>query len=44
MTLWIAGEDQATRARELIGELGFPVAARDPAGPSPLRALGPASW
>ena len=26
MTLWIAGEEQAARARELIGELGFPVA------------------
>jgi prephenate dehydrogenase len=26
MTLWIAGDDQAARARELIGELGFPVA------------------
>ena len=26
MTLWIAGDDQATRARDLIGELGFPVA------------------
>ena len=27
MTLWIAGDDQAGRARELIGELGFPVAS-----------------
>ncbi|MDQ4048701.1 MAG: prephenate dehydrogenase/arogenate dehydrogenase family protein [Actinomycetota bacterium] len=27
MTLWIAGDDQATRAGALIGELGFPVAA-----------------
>jgi prephenate dehydrogenase len=26
MTLWIAGDDQAARARELVGELGFPVA------------------
>ncbi len=26
MTLWIAGEVQAGRARELIGDLGFPVA------------------
>ena len=26
ITLWIAGEEQAGRARELIGELGFPVA------------------
>jgi len=26
ITLWIAGEDQAVRARELIGGLGFPVA------------------
>jgi prephenate dehydrogenase len=26
MTLWIAGDDQAARARELIGALGFPVA------------------
>jgi prephenate dehydrogenase len=26
MTLWIAGEEQAARASELIGELGFPVA------------------
>jgi prephenate dehydrogenase len=26
MTLWIAGDDQASRATELIGELGFPVA------------------
>ena len=26
MTLWIAGDDQAARARELIRELGFPVA------------------
>jgi prephenate dehydrogenase len=26
MTLWIAGDDQAERARELIGALGFPVA------------------
>jgi prephenate dehydrogenase len=26
MTLWIAGDDQADRARELIRELGFPVA------------------
>jgi len=26
MTLWIAGDGQATRAAELIGELGFPVA------------------
>jgi prephenate dehydrogenase len=26
MTLWIAGDDQAARAKELIGELGFPVA------------------
>jgi prephenate dehydrogenase len=26
MTLWIAGDDQAARAEELIGELGFPVA------------------
>ena len=26
MTLWIAGDDQAARAGELIGELGFPVA------------------
>jgi prephenate dehydrogenase len=25
MTLWIAGDDQAGRAAELIGELGFPV-------------------
>jgi len=25
MTLWIAGDDQAARATELIGELGFPV-------------------
>jgi prephenate dehydrogenase len=27
MTLWIAGDAQATRAAELIGKLGFPVAA-----------------
>ena len=27
MTLWIAGEQQAARARDLIGELGFPVAS-----------------
>jgi prephenate dehydrogenase len=26
MTLWIAGDEQATRAAALIGELGFPVA------------------
>jgi prephenate dehydrogenase len=26
MTLWIAGDDEATRAQELIEELGFPVA------------------
>jgi prephenate dehydrogenase len=26
MTLWIAGDSQAARAAELIGELGFPVA------------------
>ena len=26
MTLWIAGADQAARATELIGDLGFPVA------------------
>jgi prephenate dehydrogenase len=26
MTLWIAGDDQAAKARELIAELGFPVA------------------
>jgi hypothetical protein len=26
MTLWIAGDDEAARARELIRELGFPVA------------------
>jgi prephenate dehydrogenase len=26
MTLWIAGDEQAARAQELIGELGFPVA------------------
>jgi prephenate dehydrogenase len=26
MTLWIAGDAQAARAAELIGELGFPVA------------------
>ena len=26
ITLWIAGEEQAARARQLIGELGFPVA------------------
>jgi prephenate dehydrogenase len=25
MTLWVAGDDQAARARELIDELGFPV-------------------
>jgi prephenate dehydrogenase len=25
MTLWIAGDEPAARARELIGELGFPV-------------------
>jgi prephenate dehydrogenase len=25
MTLWIAGDEQASRARELIGALGFPV-------------------
>lgn len=25
MTLWVAGDDQASRARELIDELGFPV-------------------
>ncbi|MGI8945626.1 MAG: prephenate dehydrogenase/arogenate dehydrogenase family protein [Thermoleophilaceae bacterium] len=28
ITLWIGGDEQATRARELIGELGYPV---DPA-------------
>jgi prephenate dehydrogenase len=27
MTLWIAGDDQAARARELIDALGFPVGA-----------------
>jgi prephenate dehydrogenase len=27
MTLWIAGDEQAARASELIGELGFPVAS-----------------
>jgi hypothetical protein len=27
MTLWIAGDEQGARARELIGDLGFPVAA-----------------
>ena len=27
MTLWIAGDDQAERARELIAGLGFPVGA-----------------
>jgi hypothetical protein len=26
MTLWIAGDDQAAEARDLIAELGFPVA------------------
>ena len=26
MTLWIAGDAQADRARELIGALGFPIA------------------
>ncbi len=26
MTLWIAGDEQAARASELIGDLGFPVA------------------
>jgi prephenate dehydrogenase len=26
MTLWVAGDDQAARARELIDDLGFPVA------------------
>jgi prephenate dehydrogenase len=26
ITLWISGDDQAERARELIGDLGFPVA------------------
>jgi hypothetical protein len=26
ITLWIAGDGEATRATELIGELGFPVA------------------
>jgi prephenate dehydrogenase len=26
MTLWVAGDDQAARAAELIGDLGFPVA------------------
>ena len=25
IALWIAGEDQAARAREVIAELGFPV-------------------
>ena len=25
MTLWVAGDDQAGRARELIDDLGFPV-------------------
>jgi hypothetical protein len=25
MTLWIAGDEQAARARELIDGLGFPV-------------------
>jgi hypothetical protein len=25
MSLWIAGDPQAARARELIGALGFPV-------------------
>ena len=25
MTLWIAGDDQTARARELIDDLGFPV-------------------
>ena len=25
MTLWVAGDDQAGRARQLIGDLGFPV-------------------
>jgi prephenate dehydrogenase len=28
MTLWIAGDDQAARAADLIGELGFPVASQ----------------
>jgi len=28
MTLWIAGDEQAARAVELIGELGFPVASQ----------------
>jgi prephenate dehydrogenase len=28
MTLWIAGDGQAARATELIGELGFPVASQ----------------
>ncbi len=27
MTLWIGGDEQTVRARELIGDLGFPVAA-----------------
>ncbi len=27
MTLWIGGDEQTVRARELIDELGFPVAA-----------------
>ena len=26
MTLWIAGDDQSARAKQLIDELGFPVA------------------
>jgi hypothetical protein len=26
MTLWIAGDAQADRAAEVIGQLGFPVA------------------
>ncbi len=25
ITLWIAGDEQAARASELIGDLGFPV-------------------
>jgi prephenate dehydrogenase len=28
MTLWIAGDEQAARASELVSELGFPVAAK----------------
>jgi hypothetical protein len=29
VALWIAGEEEARRAQDLVGRLGFPVTAHD---------------